>query len=289
MSCATNRTYLDYTTNRIQFKCEYNVSGTVYSSMDKAEDGRNGYVDVEIRPMYIEQAFDRRISVGGSTSFSFDAFYWKGVEDGLTYEVQYRDASGNWVAVGSDSTLFPSSKYKISYVTKTDDNDALGGGVWYPSDFWVPDSFTGSDAKMNAGKSTFNKHTTVTLELSNAAMDWDGTDFRCVFTYKSTGHTMSTDTTTANDIAQARTGHLIIYAPPIEMTPVSTDAAWFQEHIYLQPGVRVHFLPERVKFTNRLLPSYAKYGQNGTKDPAGGMRPSMVVVFTGSKRKFCCE
>lgn len=75
---------LDYTTNRIQFKCEYNVSGTVYSSMDKAEDGRNGYVDVEIRPMYIEQAFDRRISVGGSTSFSFDAFYWKGVEDGLT-------------------------------------------------------------------------------------------------------------------------------------------------------------------------------------------------------------
>ena len=67
-----------------KFKCEYNVSGTVYSSMDKAEDGRNGYVDVEIRPMYIEQAFDRRISVGGSTSFSFDAFYWKGVEDGLT-------------------------------------------------------------------------------------------------------------------------------------------------------------------------------------------------------------
>ena len=215
---------LDYTTNRIQFKCEYNVSGTVYSSMDKAEDGRNGYVDVEIRPMYIEQAFDRRISVGGSTSFSFDVFYWKGVEDGLTYEVQYRDASGNWVAVGSDSTLFPSSKYKISYVTKTDDNDALGGGVWYPSDFWVPDSFTGSDAKMNAGKSTFNKHTTVTLELSNAAMDWDGTDFRCVFTYKSTGHTMSTDTTTANDIAQARTGHLIIYAPPIEMTPLKAQS-----------------------------------------------------------------
>ena len=215
---------LDYTTNRIQFKCEYNVSGTVYSSMDKAEDGRNGYVDVEIRPMYIEQAFDRRISVGGSTSFSFDAFYWKGVEDGLTYEVQYRDASGNWVAVGSDSTLFPSSKYKISYVTKTDDNDALGGGVWYPSDFWVPDSFTGSDAKMNAGKSTFNKHTTVTLELSNAAMDWDGTDFRCVFAYKSIGHTMSTDTTMANDIAQARTGHLIIYAPPIEMTPLKAQS-----------------------------------------------------------------
>lgn len=215
---------LDYTTNRIQFKCEYNVSGTVYSSMDKAEDGRNGYVDVEIRPMYIEQAFDRRISVGGSTSFSFDAFYWKGVEDGLTYEVQYRDASGNWVAVGSDSTLFPSSKYKISYVTKTDDNDALGGGVWYPSNFWVPDSFTGSDAKMNAGKSTFNKHTTVTLELSNAALDWDGTDFRCVFTYKSIGHTMSTDTTAANDIAQARTGHLIIYAPPIEMTPLKAQS-----------------------------------------------------------------
>lgn len=72
--------------------------------------------------------------------------------------------------------------------------------------------------------STFNKHTTVTLELSNAAMDWDGTDFRCVFTYKSTGHTMSTDTTTANDIAQARTGHLIIYAPPIEMTPLKAQS-----------------------------------------------------------------
>jgi site-specific DNA-methyltransferase (adenine-specific) len=53
----------------------------------------------------------------------------------------------------------------------------------------------------------------------------------------------------------------------VMLLPVSTDAAWFQEHIYLQPGVRVHFLPERVKFTNRLLPSYAKYGQNGVNNP----------------------
>ncbi len=38
----------------------------------------------------------------------------------------------------------------------------------------------------------------------------------------------------------------------VMLLPVSTDAASFQEHIYLQPGVRVHFLPERVKFTNHL-------------------------------------
>lgn len=74
----------------------------------------------------------------------------------------------------------------------------------------------------------------------------------------------------------------------VMLLPVSTDSKWFQENIYLQPGVRVHFLPERVKFVNSLLPSYAAYGQSDKK-PSAGMRPSMVVVFDGSKRKFCCE
>lgn len=74
----------------------------------------------------------------------------------------------------------------------------------------------------------------------------------------------------------------------VMLLPVSTDSQWFQEHIYLKPGVRVKFLPERVKFVNRLLPSYAEYGQHGAAS-VGGTRPSMVVVFDGSKRKFCCE
>lgn len=70
----------------------------------------------------------------------------------------------------------------------------------------------------------------------------------------------------------------------VMLLPVSTDSKWFQENIYLQPGVRVHFLPERVKFVNSLLPSYATYGQSDKK-PSAGMRPSMVVVFDGSKRE----
>lgn len=71
----------------------------------------------------------------------------------------------------------------------------------------------------------------------------------------------------------------------VMLLPVSTDSKWFQENIYLQPGVRVHFLPERVKFVNSLLPSYAACGQSNKK-PSAGMRPSMVVVFDGSKRIY---
>lgn len=75
----------------------------------------------------------------------------------------------------------------------------------------------------------------------------------------------------------------------VMLLPVSTDSKWFQENIYLQPGVKIKFLPERVKFVNSLLPSYASYGQSSSAKVCGGTRPSMVVTFDGSKHKFRCE
>lgn len=74
----------------------------------------------------------------------------------------------------------------------------------------------------------------------------------------------------------------------VMLLPVSTDAKWFHTHIYKQNGVRIRFLPERVKFTNQMLPSWAANG-SPVKKACGGMRPSMIVIFDGSKRKFAVE
>ena len=70
-------TTLDYCNEKIQFKCEFTVAGKQYTSLDKAEEGRNGYCESALRPMYIEQAFDKRIPVGETTTFDFDLNYWK--------------------------------------------------------------------------------------------------------------------------------------------------------------------------------------------------------------------
>lgn len=75
----------------------------------------------------------------------------------------------------------------------------------------------------------------------------------------------------------------------VMLLPVSTDSKWFQEHIYLQRGVTVHFLPNRVSFTNKLLPSYAKYGNGNAVTTCAGTRPSMIVVFDGKSHKFRVE
>ena len=107
-------TTLDYCNEKIQFKCEFTVAGKQYTSLDKAEDGKNGYCESALRPMYIEQAFDKRIPVGETTTFDFDLNYWKGVNEGVTYTVQYRDENNTWVEVGSDPDLFPADSFTVT-------------------------------------------------------------------------------------------------------------------------------------------------------------------------------
>lgn len=115
-------TTLDYCNEKIQFKCEFTVAGKQYTSLDKAEEGRNGYCESALRPMYIEQAFDKRIPVGETTTFDFDLNYWKGVNEGVTYTVQYRDENNTWVEVGSDPAMFPAGSFNVT--TKVSDIDA---------------------------------------------------------------------------------------------------------------------------------------------------------------------
>lgn len=71
----------------------------------------------------------------------------------------------------------------------------------------------------------------------------------------------------------------------VMLLPVSTDARWFHEHILHANGVTLRFLPARVHYENLMLPTWAK---EGTAQPQkkGSMRPSMVVIFTGGKKKF---
>ena len=68
------------------------------------------------------------------------------------------------------------------------------------------------------------KHSTVTLTLTNATMDWDGLDFRCVFSYKAPAHEITADSTISNYEPNGRTGHLVVYAPPIELTPLKAQS-----------------------------------------------------------------
>lgn len=73
----------------------------------------------------------------------------------------------------------------------------------------------------------------------------------------------------------------------VMLLPVSTDSHWFQTYICQRAGVIVRFLPERVKYTNFALPSWASSIETGKKRSA--TRPSMVVIFTGKKNKFRVE
>lgn len=212
-------TTLDYCNEKIQFKCEFTVAGKQYTSLDKAEDGKNGYCESALRPMYIEQAFDKRIPVGETTTFDFDLNYWKGVNEGVTYTVQYRDENNTWVEVGSDPDLFPADSFTVT--TKVSDIDAtkIGTRTFWPAAFWNP-----LNDLRESGISTMRKHSTVTLTLTNATMDWDGLDFRCVFSYKAPAHEITADSTISNYEPNGRTGHLVVYAPPIEMTPLKAQS-----------------------------------------------------------------
>lgn len=75
----------------------------------------------------------------------------------------------------------------------------------------------------------------------------------------------------------------------VMLLPVSTDSAWFKENIYHQAGVIIRFLPERVKFVNQVVPSWVDGNASSDKSSCGSMRPSMVVIFTGTNKKFCVE
>lgn len=212
-------TTLDYCNEKIQFKCEFTVAGKQYTSLDKAEDGKNGYCESALRPMYIEQAFDKRIPVGETTTFDFDLNYWKGVNEGVTYTVQYRDENNTWVEVGSDPAMFPAGSFNVT--TKVSDIDAtkIGNRTFWPAAFWNP-----LNDLRESGISTMRKHSTVTLTLTNATMDWDGLDFRCVFSYKAPAHEITADSTISNYEPNGRTGHLVVYAPPIELTPLKAQS-----------------------------------------------------------------
>lgn len=75
----------------------------------------------------------------------------------------------------------------------------------------------------------------------------------------------------------------------VMLLPVSTDSEWFKTYIYHQPGVTIRFLPERVKFTNPVVPSWVDGNSETGKSRSGSMRPTMVVIFTGEKKKFRVE
>lgn len=66
----------------------------------------------------------------------------------------------------------------------------------------------------------------------------------------------------------------------VMLLPVSTDSDWFQRYIYGQQGVRVKFLPARIKMTN----PYLFIDSENRKETIGSRRPSMIVEFTNKKR-----
>lgn len=72
----------------------------------------------------------------------------------------------------------------------------------------------------------------------------------------------------------------------VMLLPVSTDSKWFWDNIYLQNGVTIRFLKERVKFENPAVPSWVNGNKSGTQS---GMRPTMVVIFRGDNKPFHCE
>ena len=115
--------------------------------------------------------------------------------------------------------MFPADSFTVT--TKVSDIDAtkIGTRTFWPAAFWNP-----LNDLRESGISTMRKHSTVTLTLTNATMDWDGLDFRCVFSYKAPAHEITADSTISNYEPNGRTGHLVVYAPPIELTPLKAQS-----------------------------------------------------------------
>lgn len=66
----------------------------------------------------------------------------------------------------------------------------------------------------------------------------------------------------------------------VMLIPARTDTSWFHNYIYNNPNVEIRFLKGRLKFVNRLLPSW---NENGDYKLSPAPFPSMIVVFKGKK------
>ena len=219
-ACNAQLSFLAYTGNRIQLKTEYVVDGVTYTTLDEAYDGMNGYIDIEERPMYVIQAFDQRVNVASDATFVFENDYWAGLDDGLTYEIQYKGLNGKWMPiVGSD--LFPEGSYEVT--TESTDSETWENGKWHPDEyFWRPE---GAELSEIAGK-----HTKITLTLKDCVMDWDSFDFQVVFKYQFTASRIKTvGTSFANNDMAARTGHLIVVPPYVRLTELKGQALLLNE------------------------------------------------------------
>lgn len=62
----------------------------------------------------------------------------------------------------------------------------------------------------------------------------------------------------------------------VMLIPARTDTRWFHKYIYHQENVEIRFIRGRLKFINRMLPSWRPDG-NFKVSPAPF--PSMIVVF----------
>ena len=215
--------FLAWTGNRIQLKTEYTYNGKVYTTIDEgvAVEGANGYIDIEQRPMYVIQAFDKRVNVASDAEFVFEADFWKGLDEGLTYEIQYRGLTGSWKPIEGDS-LFPDGSYEVQEESST--STQWEDGVWVPTaNFWKPETTT-------PNSEVAGKHTTIKLTLLDCPMDWDSFDFRVVFRYQyNAQRTMQGTTDTANNQVTSRTGHLIVVPPTIKLTDLKAQALLLNE------------------------------------------------------------
>lgn len=62
----------------------------------------------------------------------------------------------------------------------------------------------------------------------------------------------------------------------VMLIPSRTDTKWFHDYIYNQENVEIRFIKGRLKFINRLLPSW---NSEGNFKLQSAPFPSMVVVF----------
>lgn len=62
----------------------------------------------------------------------------------------------------------------------------------------------------------------------------------------------------------------------VMLIPARTDTKWFHDYIYNKDNVEIRFIKGRLKFINRMLPSYK---EDGSTKLQSAPFPSMVVIF----------
>lgn len=219
-ACDVQLSFMAYTGNKIQLKTEYVVDGVTYTTLDQAEEGMEGIITIEERPMYVIQAFDQRVNVASDATFVFEGDYWAGLDDGLTYEIQYQGANGVWTPLVGNA-LFPEGSYEVK--VESYDSTQWEDGKWHQDEnFWRPE---GAELKDIAGK-----HTKITLTLKDCVMDWDSFNFQVVFRYQYTASRIKeVGTSFANNDAVMRTGHLTVVPPYIKLTELKAQALLLNE------------------------------------------------------------